>query len=243
MKRASRVAAVLLVSATQCIGTASGASAGDPELRVTYQEVRASSVAGATALMHRLATDERNSIQSACGSDGNPHVQILQELERAERWVRLEWTCDAVDPDALPAIAADVSALQALQAAPVQILPHHELSGVSGTQHVPWADLERAHNAVYEVTHVDLDAAGASLSGIDDAIRRYISAARATRGNLRAEAWRLDGHANHSTLLLVWNTRIDRERFAAGAESHRFRAQIGPYLGAPYDDRLYRQID
>jgi hypothetical protein len=238
-----RVAAILLACATQCIGTASGASAGTPELRVTYQEVRGPSVASAAALLHRLATHERSSIQSSCGTTDASNVRILQELARPGRWVRLEWTCDALDPDAQPATVADVSALEALQAAPVQFLPHHELSGISGTQRVQWADLGAARNVLYEVTHVDIDPEGVSLSGIDDAIRLYISAARAAAGNLRAEAWRLDGHANHSTLMFVWNTRADRERFAAGAKSHRFREQIGPGLGAPYDDRLYRRID
>ncbi len=90
---------------------------------------------------------------------------------------------------------------------------------------------------------MDIGGPDARLSDVDDAIREYISAARAAAGDLRAEAWRLDGHANHYTLLLVWNMRADRERFAAGADTHRFRGRIARGLGSPYDDRLYRRID
>lgn len=242
-----RLAALLLAFATPCSGAASGAAAGNRELRVTYQEVRRSDVTGAAALLRRLATRERTLIQGTCGSSDASAVQILQELDRPERWVRLEWTCEALNLDAQPATAAaaaaDVSALQALQVAPVQLLRHHELPGVVGAQRADWAHLPGARHPVYEVTHVDIGGADVNLSQVDDAIRQYVSAARSASGNLRAEAWRLDGHANHSTLLFVWDTRADRERYAAGAQTRRFRGRIAPGLGAPYDDRLYRRVD
>ncbi|HEX4049726.1 MAG TPA: hypothetical protein VHY19_02450 [Steroidobacteraceae bacterium] len=201
-------------------------------------------MANAATLLHRLAQRERGIIQGSCGLSGTFNVQILQELDRPERWVRLEWTCEMPNQLARRASAmTEIGALEALQVAPVQVLPHRELSGVTGSQRLPWADLGVARDIVYEVTHVDIGGADVNLSEVDDAIRRYVSAARSASGNLRAEAWRLDGHANHSTLLFVWDTRAARDRYAAGADTHRFRAQIARGLGAPYDDRLYRRID
>ena len=237
-----RLTLVLLACAAQFIGTASAAFAGAAELQVTYQEVRRSSVASAAALMRRMARRERSSIQGSCGATGTSNVQILQELGRPERWLALEWICEALNPG-LQLANAEFSALEALQVAPVQVLLHHELPGVTGTQRAAWAGPGVTHNVIYEVTHVDIGGPGVSLSDIDNAIRDYISAARAAAGNLRAEAWRPDGHANHSTLLFVWNTRAAREGFASGADTHRFRGQIAQGLGAPYDDRLYRRID
>lgn len=237
-----RLTLVLLACATQFLGTASGASAGAAELRVTYQEVRSASVVNAAALMRQVATRERSAIQGACCGTGTCNVELLQELGRPERWVLLERTCEALSPGA-PLEYAGSSALEALQVAPVQALLHHELTGVTGTQRNAWADLDPAHNDIYEVTHVDIGGPGVSLSDIDNAIRSYIAAARAAAGNLRAEAWRLDGHANHSTLLFIWKTQAARGRFSSGADTYRFRAQIARGLGAPYDDRLYRRID
>jgi hypothetical protein len=248
----------LMACCVQSIATTSAAAAGGTQLSVIYQEVRNASVPSAAATLHRLATRERSVIAGACGAggtgggtdgnatDGADNVQILQELGRPERWVRLEWTCEALNLDAQPAGAsAELHALEALQVTPVQILRHHELPGVTGTQRAAaWPHSGRAGNVVYEVTHVDIGPGpGVSLADVDDAIRDYISAARTASGNLRAEAWRLNGRANHSTLLLVWTTRAARARFAAGTDTEHFRAKIAPGLGAPYDDRLYRRVD
>ena len=237
-----RFTLLLLACAAQFIGTASGASAGSADLRVTYQEVRGASVASAAALMRQVARRERSAIQGACCATGTCNVEILQELGRPERWVLLERTCEALNPGA-QLETAEFSVLEALQVAPAQVLLHHELTGVTGTQPAAWAELGLTHSTIYEVTHLDIGGPGVSLSDIDNAIRNYIVAARAAAGNLRAEAWRQDGHPNHSTLLFIWNSRAARGRFSSGADTHRFRAQIAQGLGAPYDDRLYRRID
>lgn len=254
---ALQLTALLVACCVQSIATASAAAAGGAQLRVIYQEVRNASVPSAAATLQRLARRERSMIAGACGAGGTgggasdaagggaDNVQILQELGRPERWLRLEWTCEALNLDAQPAGgSAELHALEALQVAPVQILRHHELPGVTGTQRAAWPHPGRAGNVVYEVTHVDIGPGpGVSLADVDDAIRDYISAARTARGNLRAEAWRLNGRANHSTLLLVWTTRAERARFAAGTDTERFRGKIAAGLGAPYDDRLYHRVD
>lgn len=237
-----QVALGLLALLPPLLEPAWGASAGVTELQVTYQEVRSSSVASAAALLHRVARRERSVLEGSCAAADAADVQILQELGRPERWVRLEWLCEVPSPGARRA-DAEITALEALQVAPVQVLLHHELPGVSGSQRAGWAELGATRNAIYEVTHVDIGGSGVKPADVDEAIRNYISAARAAAGNLRAEAWRMDGHANHSTLLFVWNARADRQRFAAGAATRHFRDQIAGGLGAPYDDRLYRRID
>jgi quinol monooxygenase YgiN len=214
---------------------------------VTYLEVPVSGVADARTLLQRDATDERTAVSRAgTAAPATAHIEVLQEIDRPERWVLLEW---ADSPGQLKAIkaagSADLIALQGLLVAPIDQRSNHPLPGPGGAtdtaaEHRGAADDQQPalRDAVYSLVHLDIGSP--QQPPVIDAVAALVKGARQARGNLRAEAWQQNSRANHYALLFVWRSRADRDAFTGAASVRRFRSTIGPLLGSPYDERLYR---
>jgi quinol monooxygenase YgiN len=216
----------------------------DQAFVVTYQEIRSTEVNHARTLLQRQAASERAAAAGG-GDTGDFHSDVLQELDRPERWVLLEWGSNAQQLASIEnSSAADTAGLTELLAAPPDIRRSHALPATAGAQGIePDGRPLIARQAFYEVTHLDIGAGAASQGSVIAAIGRLLQGARAAAGNLRAEAWQLDGHANHYTLLFVWRDRADRQAYAAGPTARQFRADVSAILGSPYDDRFYRLMN
>jgi quinol monooxygenase YgiN len=102
-----------------------------------------------------------------------------------------------------------------------------------------WARAQEsgAHDRIYAVTHVDIlptdAAAGTKL------VQQYVADSRKDKGAVRVEAYIQVSRINHITLVEVWENRQALDAHEAAAHTKKFREQIDPMLGSPYDERLH----
>jgi quinol monooxygenase YgiN len=217
----------LAVTALWLSGTAAAAEA----TRVlTFIEVR-SDGAGKT-ILKRYAAALRH-------SPASPHVEVVEEIGRPERFVVIETAASA---DALA--AADTAAqsvltpLNELLTAPPDRRTHNDFGaapvGPSET------GLEAA-SSLYVIFHLDLGPPDQKRG--EAALSQLIDAARHSPGNLRFEAWQQSNRPNHFNIIAVWSGRAKLNDFTASAAARDFRTTVGPLIGSLYDDRLYERID
>src|SRR5882762_3422376 len=90
---------------------------------------------------------------------------------------------------------------------------------------------------IYAVTHVDVvpteAAPGTKL------VQQYVVDSRKDKGAVRVEAYIQVSRVNHITLVEVWESRQALDAHEAAAHTKKFREQIDPMLGSPYDERLH----
>jgi quinol monooxygenase YgiN len=90
---------------------------------------------------------------------------------------------------------------------------------------------------IYAVSHVDVlpteAAAGTKL------LQQYVAESRKDKGAVRVEAYIQVSRINHFTLVEVWENRQALDAHEAAAHTKKFREQIDPLLGSPYDERLH----
>ncbi len=95
----------------------------------------------------------------------------------------------------------------------------------------------KTSDRIYVVTHVDIvpteAAPGTKL------VQQYIAESRKEKGAVRVEAYVQVSRINHLTLVEVWQNRQALEAHEAAPQTKRFREQIDPLLGSPYDERLH----
>ena len=102
-----------------------------------------------------------------------------------------------------------------------------------------WARAQEsgARDRIYAVTHVDIvptdAAAGTKL------VHQYVLESRKDKGAVRVEAYIQVSRINHLTLVEVWENRQALEAHEGAAHTKKFREQIDPLLGSPYDERLH----
>jgi quinol monooxygenase YgiN len=87
------------------------------------------------------------------------------------------------------------------------------------------------------VTHVDVvpteAAAGTKL------LKQYVEESRKDKGAVRVEAYIQISRVNHFSVVEVWENRQALDAHEAAAHTKKFREQIDPLLGSPYDERLH----
>jgi quinol monooxygenase YgiN len=92
---------------------------------------------------------------------------------------------------------------------------------------------------VYVVTHVDLATNGERLAAATKVLREFAAESRHDPGNIRFELLVQDGRLNHFTIVEVWQTREAFEAHSSADHTKRFREQIQPVMGSPFDERLH----
>jgi quinol monooxygenase YgiN len=106
-----------------------------------------------------------------------------------------------------------------------------------------WARAQEsgARARIYAVTHVDVlpteAAAGTKL------LQQYVVESRKDKGAVRVEAYIQVSRINHFTLVEVWENRQALEAHEAAAHTKKFREQMDPMLGSPYDERLHTNAE
>ena len=94
-----------------------------------------------------------------------------------------------------------------------------------------------AREKIYVVTHVDVvpteAAAGTKL------LKQYIEESRKDKGAVRVEAYIQISRVNHFSVVEVWENRQALDAHEAAPHTKKFREQIDPLLGSPYDERLH----
>jgi quinol monooxygenase YgiN len=95
--------------------------------------------------------------------------------------------------------------------------------------------------AVYVVLHLDVFPPG--LAATLEAGRNVSMAARRQDENARYEfTQQVSKTTSHSTLLSVWTSPAGYDNYQNSKYARQFRETVGPLLGSPFDERLYRQV-
>ncbi len=195
----------------------------------TYVEVMANAIAPGVSLLEAYSDASRK-------QDGNLRFNVLQEIGRPNRFAIIEaWR----DPGALDAHAKAASTLDfrnnltAIETAPYDDQINSALATKKGKN-------AAEPGTIYVVTHVDVLPAGK-----DDCIAALKAMAIASvddSGNISYDAFDQVNRGNHFTVIEGWANKSALEAHAAAAHTRDFRKKIMPFIGAPYDDRLYKAL-
>jgi heme-degrading monooxygenase HmoA len=195
---------------------------------VTFIEVRVDATGHAAAVLRQ---------QANAGRSRDWQIMALQEISRPERFVTLErLTAQLVGglfipPDLAKGLTEDLIA-------PPDVRPNivfYEAANKTGAQ-------ANTRASFYVITHVDVTTP--DRTQVEAALRKLAAAADRSDGNLGFLVLQQSpAHPNHYNLVSAWLSESSFHSFAAGADAREFRKLVGPSLGAPYDERLYRRID
>ena len=201
-------------------------------------EINAASAAAITFI--EVSVEARGHAGGVLRQQANAsHGQIisLQEISRPERFVVLE----REPPDVLTARGRGTRALiESLTddlIAPPDQRSNHEFDEITTA---PGQRVDARAN-FYVVTHVDI--APPDQSQIETALRKLAAAARQSNGNLSFEILQQIDRPNHFNLISAWIGESPFRAFTSSAAARQFRQTVGPLLGSPYDERLFRRVD
>jgi quinol monooxygenase YgiN len=94
---------------------------------------------------------------------------------------------------------------------------------------------------IYAVIHVDsvpTDAANATKL-----LQQYAVDTRKDKGAVRIEVYVQADRPNHFSIVEVWQDQAAFDAHEAAAHTKKFREQIQPSLGSPFDERLHRMLE
>jgi quinol monooxygenase YgiN len=196
----------------------------------TYVEVMANAIAPGVSLLEEYRDASRK-------QDDNLRFNVLQEIGRPNRFAIIEaWR----DPVALDGHAKAASTLQfreklkAIETAPYDDRINNALAAKKGKN-------AAEPGTIYVVTHVDVVPAGK-----DDCIATLKAMAIESAedsGNISYDAFEQANRGNHFTVIEAWANKGAFHAHAAAAHTRAFREKIMPFIGAPYDDRLYKALN
>jgi quinol monooxygenase YgiN len=196
----------------------------------TYVEVMANTIAPGISLLEAYRNTSRQ-------QDGNLHVSVLQEIGRPNRFAIVEsWS----DPGALDAHDKAASTaqfrdkLKAIETAPYDERINNALAAGRGKS-------AAGPGTIYVVAHVDV-----LPTGKDDCIAALKTMAVESAddaGNISYDAFVQANRGNHFTVIEAWANKGAFDAHAAAAHTRAFRDKIMPFIGAPYDDRLYKALN
>jgi quinol monooxygenase YgiN len=196
----------------------------------TYVEVMAKAMAPGVSLLERYRAASRK-------EEGCLRFDVLQEIGRPNRFAIIEaWR----NPAARDAHAKATSTLQFRdKLKPIETAPYDErinnaLIAEKGKKSA-WPGM------IYVVTHVDVLPAGK-----DECMAALKAAAIKSAndfGNISYDAFEQANRGNHFTVIEAWANKVAFDANAAAPHTRAFRAKIMPFIGAPYDDRLYQALN
>ena len=196
---------------------------------VTYVEAMPNAIAPASALLKRYR-------DASSHEDGNLRAEVLQELERPNRFAIVEAWRDKAALDAHEQSADTTDFREKMKA--IEAAPYDER--INSQLYTAQTKNERQAGALYVVTHVDVIPpgkddcmAGLKAMSIDTA---------ADAGNISYEVLQQANRGNHFAVLEVWTNRKMLDGHAMAAHTRAFRAKLTPIAGALYDERIYKAL-
>jgi quinol monooxygenase YgiN len=211
---------------------------------VASAEVRAESVLALTFIEVRV--DARGHAGNVLRQQANAlrehtswpaQIILLQEVSRPERFALVEREKADVSTDVVREMHSVTETLTDDLTAPPDLRMNREFGEVAPAIGAK-ADV-RAN--VYVVAHLDIGAPDRARA--EAALRQLSSATRQSEGNLVFDIWQQTDHANHFNLISGWISESQFHAFAASRAAREFRQAVGPLLGSPYDERLFRRVD
>jgi len=196
----------------------------------TYVEVAPGAISQATGLLKALATASRK-------EDGNLRFRVVQERERLNRFVVIEaWKDQAAFEGHRKGkpYAEFNEKLGAIRNAPPDERVHNTLAAAA---QMPAAD----RNAIWVVTHVDVPPP--SKDACIAELKTLVEASRKDAGNAMFEVVQQTNRPNHFTVVEIWKDPRTFDAHGTAEHTKKFRAALGPMLGAPYEDRVYATVE
>jgi quinol monooxygenase YgiN len=168
---------------------------------------------------------------------GNLRCEIVQRMEQQNEFARLEvWK----DQAAFKAHAAGGGARFNEKLKPMLASPYDERILTAMSALAPQA--APGGRIVYAITHIDV--IPPSIGPALPLLSKMADDGRKDTGNGRLEVLQqLAPAANHFTVVEIWSNKRQLEAHQASPQTIRFREQLQPAIGAPYDERLYKVLD
>lgn len=99
-----------------------------------------------------------------------------------------------------------------------------------------------AQNArLYVVTYVDVYPDFAAKTS--EALTQVVAASKKDAGFVRYEFMRDVTRSNHFAIVEVWQSRQAYETHLTQPHVKKFRETIQPWMGSPFDERLYNLVE
>jgi quinol monooxygenase YgiN len=196
----------------------------------TYVEVAPGAISQGIALLKALGAASRK-------EDGNLRFQVAQERDRPNRFVVIEAWKDqaALDGHRKGKPYAEFNEkLGPIRNAPLDERVHNALAAAA---QMPAS----GPAAMWVVTHVDVPPP--SKDACITELKALTEASRKDGGNLMFEVVQQSNRPNHFTVVEVWQDAKALDAHSTAEHTKRFRANLGPMLGAPHDDRVYAAVE
>jgi quinol monooxygenase YgiN len=181
-----------------------------------------------------LIEQYRNATQK---ETGNVSVEVVPEISRSNRFVILEvWKDQAsFETHERANHTTDFrSRLRAIHGSPYDQRVHQGLTIDSRRVAIP-------RNSVSVVAHVDVPPPRREEA--EALLKTVAEESRKDEGNMRYDVFQETSRTNHFTVFATWRDAKAFESHEMKPHVRRFREALGPMLGAPYDDRLYKVIN
>ena len=205
-------------------------SQGSPVYLVTYVSVMPNAVVSGATLLKRYRDASRKEA-------GNQRLDVLHEITRPNRFAILEVWKDEPGLMGHDKAASTLHFRDDLEK--IQIAPPDQRvsSGIYGRP-VKAGHLTRT---VYVLTHVDVF----SQYEVDclALLDRISIDSSQDGGNIGYEVLPEADHPNHFTVIEEWTTSKSLDVHLMAAHTRAFRESLSPMEGAPYDARLYNELD
>jgi quinol monooxygenase YgiN len=198
---------------------------------VTYIDVQRSSTSVGAALIRQYR-------DASVTEAGNERVDVLLETSRPNRFVMIEvWK----DPSSLEShekaehTAQFRTRLSAIHNSPFDRRVHDGFA-------IGPAPAAARGETLYVVTHVDVPPPRRDET--EQLLRGLAGPSRSDEGNARYDVFQQHPpRTNHFTVFAVWKDRDAFDSHEMKDHTRGFREALGPMLGAPYDERLYKPLD
>ena len=233
-----KLMALILASAAMAAMATNSANAQTPAVPNPGAPVYVIGYIDAVPSMKAQAMAFLKQARASCAkAAGNLRCEIVQRMEQQNEFARLEiWK----DQAAFKAHAAGGGAqfnekLKPLLASPYDERIHTAMSALA-PQAAPGGRI------VYAITHIDV--IPPSIGPALPLLSRMAEDGRKDTGNGRLEILQqLAPTINHFTVVEIWSNKRQLEAHQAAPQTIRFREQLQPAIGAPYDERLYKILD
>lgn len=201
-----------------------------PTYVMTYVEVVPSAIAQATAMLKAYRDASR-------GEQGAMHVDVFQEEGQSHRFILNEiWQNRgaAATHGNAASMTALAGKLKPIELGPLDVRIHQA--------HAVTPPKAPSANTIIIVSHADV--AGGNTQNLMRAFAPLSEASRKENGMLRYEILdEVPAHANHFRLIEEWASAAAFETHNRAAHTQTYRQTILPWLGTPYDQRLYRLVN
>jgi quinol monooxygenase YgiN len=220
---------VMLAAAMLPAGAATAVAEEAVVYGATYVEVAPGATSQAVALLKALAAASRK-------ENGNLRFQVVEEQQRLNRFVVIEaWKDQAAFEGHRKGkpYAEFNEKLASIRNAPPDERVHNALAAAT----MPAAN----RSAIWVITHVDVPPP--SKDACIAELKTLMEASRKDAGNLMFEVVQQTNRPNHFTVVEIWQNGKALDAHGTAEHTRRFRANLGPMLGAPYEDRVYMAIE